>query len=369
MRKVCLLTSVHQAFDTRIFYKEARSLAETGYAVTVIGQHDVNEIVEGVQIIGLPRPRNRLQRMVGLTWRVFWLGLRERADIYHCHDPELLLVGILLRLLTRRRLVYDVHEDVPQQILTKDWIPRLVRRLVALLFDPLEKFLARACDGVIVATEGIASRFRRLNPVVVHNFPDVGIPVDAGRVENGGKDRVLVYAGAIGRLRGAFEMIRALEYLEDVDGVRLDLIGSFESPELERALAVLPGYRRVRYLGWLRPPEVWKRLREADIGLVCLHPVPRYVISWPTKLFEYMAAGLPVVASRFPLWKEIVEGSGCGLVVNPLNPEEIAQAIKRLLEDSELRRKMGQKGRETVLRRYNWHNEAKKLLRLYEEAL
>ncbi len=365
--RVAHLTTVHPPFDTRIFHKEAKTLAWAGYDVTLIAQHEGNTVVEGVRVIGLPKPRNRLSRIFGLTWWAFRLALRQRAEIYHFHDPELLPVGVLLKSLTKAKVIYDVHEDVPQQILTKHWIPAPLRRPAAFAFNVWEKLAARACDAVVVATEGIAEKFRGLNPVVVHNYPALRMLPSSSPLPKEGQ--VLVYVGGINRLRGAVEMVRALEYLAHIDNLRLDLIGRFEPPELERELQTLSGYQRVRFLGWLQPEDVYKHLRTVDIGLVCLHPEPRYVVAWPVKLFEYMAAGLPVVASNFPLWKEIVEGNNCGLCVDPLDPRKIAEAIEYLLTHPEEARRMGENGRQAVEEKFNWEKEGKKLLRLYEEVL
>ncbi|MDI6880395.1 MAG: glycosyltransferase family 4 protein [Desulfitobacteriaceae bacterium] len=367
--KVCVLSTVHPALDDRIFYRQAMALVKAKYDVVLIAQYKVNEVFNGVKIVALPKPRNRLSRIFILTWRAFCLAIRQRADIYHFHDPELLPIGVLLKLFTRSKVIYDVHEDVPQQILTKHWIPTPLRHPLAMVFNIVEKLLARAMDAVVVATEGIAAKFRGFNPTVVHNYPDIHILPNPSSAPRDKKENVLVYVGGISRLRGALEMVRALEYLDHIDNLHLDLIGRFEHPGLEQELQVMQGYRRVRFLGWLQPTEVYKHLRKADIGLVCLHPEPRYVVSWPVKLFEYMAAGLPVVASNFPLWKEIVEGNQCGITVDPLNPKAIAQAIEYLLTHPEEARRMGENGRRAVLEKYNWDKEVDKLLAIYRELI
>jgi len=345
-RKVCILTTVHPPFDTRIFHKQAKTLARAGYDVTLIAQHDKSEIVDGVKIIGLPKPRNRLSRIFGLTWQAFRLALRQRADVYHFHDPELLLIGILLRLFTGAKVIYDVHEDVPQQILTKYWIPAPLRKPLSAVFNAFEKLLARMLDAVVVATEGIAEKFRRHNPIVVHNYPDLRmLPNSPAPKEKKGK--VLVYVGGISKLRGAVEMIRALEYLAHVEGLRLDLIGRFEYRELERELQTLRGYQHVCLFGWLPWKSAWERAQSAFAGMVLFHPAPNHTNSLPNKLFEYMAIGLPVIASNFPLWKEI------------------AEAIEYLVTHPEEARKMGENGRRVVEEKYNWEREARKLLHLY----
>jgi len=326
-------------------------------------------MVDGVKIVALPMPRNRFARIFGFTWRAFHIALRERADVCRFHDPELLPIGVLLKIFTGAKVIYDVHEDVPEQILTKHWIPRLLRRPLAGVFNAFEKLLARALDAVVVATEGIAEKFAHLKPIVVHNYPDLGMLPKPCTRSGGGKEKVLVYIGGISEIRGAMEMVQALEHLSPVWDIRLDLIGKFEPPDLEQELQALPGYRRVRFLGWMPPERVYTHLENADVGLVCLHPEPRFMIAWPVKLFEYMAAGLPVVASNFPLWKEIVEGNRCGVTVDPLDPKAIAQAIEYLLTHPEEAHQMGENGRRAVEEKYNWEREKEKLLELYEQLL
>jgi glycosyltransferase involved in cell wall biosynthesis len=244
-----------------------------------------------------------------------------------------------------------------------------LRRPLAGVFNAFEKLLARALDAVVVATEGIAEKFTRLKPIVIHNYPDLGMLPNPSTRPGEGKEKVLVYVGGISKIRGAIEMVQALEYLNPAWDIRLDLIGKFEPPDLEQELQGLPGYRRVRFLGWKPPENVYTHLANADVGLVCLHPEPRFMVAWPVKLFEYMAAGLPVVASNFPLWKEIVEGNRCGITVDPLDPKAIAQAIEYLLTHPEEARQMGENGRRAVEEKYNWEREKEKFLKLYEELL
>ena len=365
--KACIFTTVHPPFDTRIFHKQAKTLVNAGYDVTLIVQHDRDQVVDGVRIIALPKPKSRFTRIFGLAWRAFRLALREHADIYHFHDPELLPIGVMLKLFTKGKVIYDVHEDVPAQILTKHWILAILRQPIAWLFDRWEKLVARSFDAVVVATEGIAEKFSKHNPIVIHNYPNLAMLPPTLRPPTTEDERVLIYVGGISRLRGAIEMVDALACLSHIDNLHLDLIGRFEPASLEAELQKMQGYQRVWFLGWLQPKEVYEHLSRADIGLVCLHPEPRYLIALPVKLFEYMAAGLPVIASNFPLWKEIVEGNECGLTVNPLDPEEIARAIEYLIDHPDEAHRMGENGRRAVLEKYNWEAEGKKLLVLYEE--
>ena len=366
---IVLLTTVHSPFDTRIFHKQARTLAKAGYGVTLVAPHDKNETVDGVRIIALPRPRNRFARIFGHTWRALRVATRQRADVYHFHDPELLLAGVLLRLLTRAKVIYDVHEDVPQQILSKTWLPRGVRKPTSFLFSLLEKTTSRCCHAVVPATEGIAEHFRHRELSVIHNFPDLKLIDESEPAERNGEETSVVYIGGITWLRGATEMLDALRIVAESHPVRLNLIGGFHPPQLEEEARKRPEWAHVSYFGWKPATEVYGVLRAADVGLACLHPIPRHRVALSVKLFEYMAAGIPVVASDFPLWQEIVAGSSCGLNVDPLDPQAIADAICYLIEHPDDAQEMGRRGRQAVEQKYNWQTEARKLLALYERLL
>jgi glycosyltransferase involved in cell wall biosynthesis len=120
----------------------------------------------------------------------------------------------------------------------------------------------------------------------------------------------------------------------------------------------------VDYLGWQSRREAVKLLGRVRVGLVVLHPTPAFLESYPVKLFEYMAAGLPVIASDFPLWREIVSKAEAGILVDPRNPAAIAGAIDHLLRHPDDAARMGANGRRAVLQRYNWSQEASKLVDL-----
>lgn len=377
---VCILTTVHPPFDTRIFHKESKTLVRMGYDVTLIAQHERDEVVDGVKIIALPKPRNRLSRMFGLTWRAFRLALRQRADVYHFHDPEFLPFGVLLKMFTRGKIIYDVHENVPKQILNKMWLPVWSRKALGLAYVLVERICLPFIDKVVIAEDSyIANYRRRKNVVAILNYPLLpylkATRPDTGWGEGASCGIRATYVGGVTKLRGALELIEALRIVK-ADGYRditLHLIGPLMLCELGGELArLIRQYgleEDVRIPGPVPHEEVFSVLAQSHIGVAILHPDPNYVESLHTKLFEYMAAGLPVVASNFPLWKEIVEGNECGLTVNPLDPKEIAQAIEYLLTHPEEACRMGENGRRAAVEKYNWEREEKKLLQLYEELL
>ncbi|MFN3282668.1 MAG: glycosyltransferase family 4 protein [Pseudothermotoga sp.] len=366
--KIVHFTTVHPAFDIRIFHKEAKTLAQAGYNVILIAQYEKEEIVNGVRIIPLPRPKTRLSRFLILTWRTFFIAFRQRAQIYHFHDPELIPVGIALRL-TGKKVIYDVHEDLPKQILSKPWIPCWLRPIVAKMAQVLEKIAAKCLNGIVVVTPNIASHFPEKKTVLVQNFPLLSELTLAESTVYSERPLNIAYVGGIAFIRGAIEMVKAMEFLPLHIPAKLFLAGTFESSSLEKKLRTLTGWSRVEYLGWLNRRKVMELLNNVRVGLVIFHPEPNNIESQPIKLFEYMAAGLPVVASDFPLWRQIVQEVGCGLLVDPLDPKTISRAITWLLEHPTEAEAMGKRGKQAVLEKYNWEKEAEKLLKFYENLI
>ena len=199
----------------------------------------------------------------------------------------------------------------------------------------------------------------------INNFPLLG-ELD-GKVSWDAKQREVCYVGGIGRIRGIEELVRAMDQVQG--GARLNLCGNFSEPEVKLTCKGLLGWKAVNEMGFLDRSEVRNILSRSVAGLVTFHPVPNHIDAQPNKMFEYMSAGVPVIASDFPLWREIIEGNQCGLCVDPLNPDAIAHAIDYLVQNPNEARQMGENGRRAVLERYNWAAEEKKLLKLYDEIL
>jgi glycosyltransferase involved in cell wall biosynthesis len=359
-----IVTTVHPISDVRILYREARSLANAGYEVEVIGPPpcpDANAALDGVRLTLIPREVGRLRRIVVGGARLVPLLLRRQADVYHFHDPELLCIALLLRLL-RRRVLYDAHEDLPEQIRDKSWIPQLARPFLSVLSRSLLRAASGWLNGIVAATEGVARGFRG-RVVVVRNYPDISLFPRCA--ERDPAWITLIYVGGVSFSRGLREMV---EVVDRLPGIRLHVVGPLAGSD-ERAYLEKQDPTRIVVEPWMQPLDVYERLGHADIGIALLHSIPRYRDALPVKLFEYMAAGLPVIASDFPLWRRILEESGAGLVVDPGDPQAIAAAIDRLVADPDLRRSMGERARTAATERYNWRAEGERLLQVYREAL
>ncbi len=365
------VTTVHSPFDVRIFHKEAKTLLRAGLEVAIIAQHDENETVDGIKIFALPRIENRTRRILILTLRAFWMALGQKADIYHLHDPELLPVGILLKLIKGKMVIYDVHEDYGKQMLSKPYFGKSIGKGIGFLVKIIESFSSKSFDAIITATDDILRNFsHHKRALSVRNFPIVSNFSTKGEKEKSEKEFLsLIYIGGLERIRGLTQMIKALEHFDSDAQLKLTLCGDFYPSDYEHKLRSLKGFKKVEYLGWVKADKIPSLLEKHDVGIVCFLPEPNHINAMPNKIFEYMAAGLPVIASSFPLWKEIVEGHRCGICVDPLNPRDIAKAIMYLMRHPESRKEMGRNGRETVLHKYNWEKEGKKLLDLYAQLL
>jgi glycosyltransferase involved in cell wall biosynthesis len=352
--------------DIRVLQKECRSLAQGGYDVTLVARHPRDEVIDGVHIVAVsstPKPP-RLERLTKVVWKVYRTAAKQRAEIYHFHDPELLLAGLLLKL-RGRKVIYDAHEAFTRKLRSKSWIPSRLRPLVAGFYGLLERQLCRTFDHVIAADVMTAQDLHASRVTVVANYPIIATKPRGG-VRETPRDRfVLIYVGGLERDRGVGVMLDIAELLGD--RVELRLLGRWFDPVHERRAR---GMANVTYLGFRPLDVVYEEMTNADLGLVLLQPVSAYLYAGENtnKIFEYMLCGLPVVASDFPAFQSFVTQVQCGICVDPTNAEKAAEEILRLLEKPDLREQMGRHGRSAVLAEYNWEAEKSKLLAVYEEV-
>jgi glycosyltransferase involved in cell wall biosynthesis len=366
--RVVHMTSVHPWHDTRIFVKMCCSLAAGGHEVHLVVPRRDGSAVErrdGVTIHAVPQAANRVQRMMRIVPAILRYAAGLAADLYHFHDPEFLPRSKAFQKRVERPVVYDVHEDVRLQVLSKQWIPAWGRGVAGRAAGWFEDHVAWQLAGVVAATPWIARRFES-HPrcVVVQNFPLIDELAPDSTVAEQRQRGLFAYVGGIAEIRGAREMVASLP--EAGPQAILSLAGLWEDESLRADCARLPGWRHVQEYGYLDRPHVRILLQSAQAGLVVLHPTGNYVTAYPVKLFEYMAAGLPVIASDFPLWRSIIDGAGCGLLVDPRDPKAIAGAMRWIIDHPDEARAMGERGHRAVVEKYNWEREFPRLLALYQ---
>jgi glycosyltransferase involved in cell wall biosynthesis len=368
--KICHLTSVHSALDPRIFHKECRSLARAGFDVTVIGPHSADAVSDAVHIKAVSRDSSRIARMTRTAWRVYSAACDHNADIYHFHDPELIPAGLLLRM-RGKQVIYDIHEDLPKDVLSKPYLPGWSRSAIAMFTNLVELASCGCFSGLVAVTPSIAGRFKTINrrTVVVHNYPYAEELIHgAPTVAWSERRQSVAYVGGIMIQRAIGEMVAAMGLLPETPPVTLEIAGPelITRQESER-LRSSPAWRRVRHHGFVNQPATFQILRNVRAGLVLFHPEPNHFEAMPQKIFEYMGAGIPVIASDFPLWRRILDPVGCAIFVDPLSPAEISAAILRVLKNPAEAEQMGRLGQAAVLDRFNWGSEAVKLVDLYRQ--
>lgn len=357
---------MHPRYDVRIFRKMCISLSERNFSVSLVVADGLGaESKEGVMIIDVGSFDGRLSRMLNAPQKLFKQAIDLGCDLYHLHDPELIPLGLKL-LNAGKKVIFDAHEDFPKQMMAKPYLNSFLRLALSFSFELTERFLFSQFSAVIGATPSISRKFSKFNDlsVNINNYP-ICDELDAGSSKRS-FGRCVTYMGDISEIRGVEQLVQALSF---TDEVRLNLAGEFISESFRSRIKGNSNIDKVNELGFLSRSDLRDVLSQSSAGIVTFLSSPNHLESQPNKMFEYMSSGIPVIASNFPLWREIIEGNDCGLCVNPEKPKEIAESIQFLVDNPSAGLKMGQKGIQAVRDKYNWSVEEKKLIRLYLRVL
>ncbi len=362
--KIVQLSSVHTLYDTRIFYKICRSLVDAGYDLDLLVQNPRDEVIDGISVIGLPVAEKKWDRFLKTIPALFKKAIQyPQNTIFHFHDPELIPIGLFLKSCGYR-VIYDVHEDVPATILDKEWVYKPIRNLLSKIADYLEKLANSMLDATVVVTKSIKNRFDE-STYLIQNFPKLSELEMGAQPADKLESTQVFYVGRISKLRCIFEMVEAIEKANTERDIRLLLAGTFDDNELRVSVENKKGWKFTEYKGRVNREELSNYAQKSLAGLVIFKPVANHRNAQPNKLFEYMAQGLPIIGSDFPLWREIVTKNNCGILIDPENAEEISEAILWLESHPEEAEIMGENGKKMILKKYNWSIEEKKLLSVY----
>lgn len=366
--RVCHLTSVHNSDDTRVFHKECVSLARAGYDVTLVAPGESRED-EGVHVVGVgEKPAGSLRRILStFPKHAYETALALDCELYHLHDPELLPFALRLKK-HGKTVVFDSHEFYAMQLQCRGYIPKPCKKAVSALYGAYEASVFQKLDAVIIPCTSYGKNpfeNRAKRTVILDNLPDIDRfpPPEKPYAD---AENAVGYVGSLTAARGVTNLVRACA----LAGARLRLAGPILPSYLDE-LKRMPEFSCVDYAGAIPYDAVPEYCRHFAVGMATLLNIHQYVCTdnLPTKVFEYMGAGLPSIVSDTLSARELEAEFGCCVCVDPDKPEEIAAAIRLLLDDPERRALMGERGYGALQSRFNWQTEAKKLLTLYEELL
>ncbi|WP_342740937.1 glycosyltransferase [Bradyrhizobium sp. B117] len=355
-----MLSSVHSANDIRIVEKEARSLSEAGHEVTVVARPPCAREPGSIEFRPVELPAvARWKRPWVMGRAATMLARATGAEVVQFHDPELIPFALWLRS-RGCKVVYDVHEDVPADIYSKKWIPRWMQPAVALGMELVERYTAPRFDAIVAATPTIAKRFRDFGAAVTLVRNSVRLDEFIEPTATTPRTRQAVYVGHASFNRGLVEMVEGCE----AAGLPLVIAGSIGAPETDW---LNESSANVIYRGMLGRSEIAALLNQSLIGLCLFQNEPNHLYAMPTKIFEYMAAGVPVITSDLPRSKEIVETAGCGFSVSLEDKKGLVERLSFLADAPNRALELGLAGRAAVAKEYNWQHDAGELKKLYQE--
>jgi glycosyltransferase involved in cell wall biosynthesis len=382
MHQIVMLLSNSFRPDSRVL-KEAEYLQKNGFDITVLcwdRQAELSEsetLSSGVRIIRIQNIRSTYGIGIRQLLKIprFWISVQHylgklKPRLVHCHDFDTLLAGLWYGMLHHIPVVYDAHEYYSE--LVNPRLHGIIGKLLYRLINWSEHIGARNARAVVTVDEALAAIYRRNNHnmIILGNYPEKS-KAEKNNPVFSRPNLTLLYAGRLSVDRGLLLYADMLSMLLQKEiPVRLLLAGVF-TPESEHERFNVYAHsiiNSVEFIGWIPYEQMSSVYREADIGLAILLPEPRYVAATPVKLFEYMANGLPVVASDFPSIEGIIKESDCGILVDPLaDLSPTVNTIALWWQNKAVPRRLGENGRQAVLLKYHWENQASRLVQLYQE--
>lgn len=374
--RICHLAASHTTFSGRMFQREALSARAADFEVTIIGAADgfpADPADHGCRVIPLPKT-SRAGKLLAAV-RLFRLGRREQCDVYHCHDLASLAAGAALKLLRRGRLIYDAHEDYPRTHAANIAPPGTIRKMLHGVLATYEWPLARMSDAVLTVDPLICRKFLRMGAkaCTLPNFPRLQpIHQTQEKSPDWRGRRVLIYSGGLTRQVAILETIAAIPQVrESYPEILLVFIGAFSDTELRRRAKELVNSMdltgHVAFLDEVPMTSMREIYPECYAGLMLYASGNTYGdrLLFPVKLTEYMAAGLPIVASSFRGLAGILRTYNCGLVVNPDSPSAIAFGMMQLLNNPDHAHQLGRAARKAFERRFHWEAVESRLFAAY----
>lgn len=369
-RKACIIHKVSN-LDPRSFFKQARSLGNAGYEVSIIGLFNRDRHVDGIKIIGAGEVRNRFGKFWKASLRTLLLAIGERADVYHFHDLDFVPWAVLLKLITGAQVIYDIHEAHPEYMLLKSYIPAVFRKPLYHLVYLTEHAASKLFDAIVPNDNFVAAGFNHKKNIVIFNFPSDEFFDEYKPLPFKEREFDLIYHGSLPKYH--CETMMKIANTLNLDGIsNLWAIMTSDTATQRWAQSELARRgleRNFTFLPYVSYTEVARYLGRAKIGIIPLPPYKKFMKNIPLKMFEFMGCAMPFVLSDLPPSRQFINGSNCAIKVEPDDIKGYADAIRFFLSSPEAAVKAGSAGAKLIRERYNWGIEEKKLLGLYESLL
>lgn len=366
MQSIVHATTVHPRKDTRIFFKECISIAKnTNYSIALwVRDGRPPEIHSNVKIENLgTAPKNRVDRFISGIASLATKSIVRKPDLIHIHDPELVTL-IPLWITVGIDVIFDMHENIPKDISSKHYLSKSQKAIIFVLYRIFERILILS-TAVICAENSYAQYYPWLKrKATILNYPRIASIPSKARIQK----YTFGYLGSVSHNRGIISATKAIKRLRGTGVPATFLCIGPIDPKVQ----VAPLFSEAVHEGWLEAPgriqadKAWPLIAQCRIGLAILDNEDNFTTSYPTKIFEYMAIGIPIIASDFPLYKETVDRAQCGITVSPDSEKEIFDAMRLLATNETIASELGNNGRLSVSSHYSWESEEEKLNSLYE---
>jgi glycosyltransferase involved in cell wall biosynthesis len=349
-----MLTSGHDVFDNRIYYKEILSLKKICKEIYLIAPGDKNFTTQdGIIVKCFPKRKNWHDRVTPMK-NIFDIAYKINADIYHAHEPDSFQVATKLKAKLKSKIIYDSHEYYPEAFSEHFKLGKSLAEKIVYLY---ERKIAKKANCIITVNSILVNKFKKYNKNVrlIPNYPVLKDDYFQKQYDD---KPIFIYVGGLREDRGIFKILQAINNIKNIDYEYI-FIGPFETKEFEYKCKDFIKNNlsnvNIKFTGKIPHIKVFEYLRSANVGFVLLQPGNwRYVNSEPIKLFEYMSSETAVIGSDFPMIKNILSSTNSGVLVKPDSPGEISSAILKLGKDLEQTRIMGKNGYKSVVKSYNW---------------
>jgi glycosyltransferase involved in cell wall biosynthesis len=374
--KVCHFASVHTLSDTRVFHRECVSLSEQ-FGVTYIGIGSFTGKIEGVDLIGIKKPTNRLFRIFFVTWIVFWKAWKQNADLYHIHDAELIPLASLLRLVKGKPVIYDIHENTYEDILRKPWVPKMLRYILEICYRILEWISSKTMGTILViAKPEFSTKFLPGKPTaIIQNFADINhlSPYqESNRADLAGNH--IFYMGTLyDYYYDILPIIEAIDILKQ-QGIdtHFHFVGYIGESNKQRIIEsdFYPKIKsQITFYGHLSMNDGYLISQQCKIGLCLKNQDEKILVSHERKFFEYMAVGLPIICCDSAIYSDIVEAYQIGNSIDISDARAVAGTIKTMLTNNDQLNDFARNGIKAATENFNWEKEKITLFNFYKEML